>query len=338
VTIKAAAYIKSYPSRWEPPGMGPQEQRDRIEQYVAQRGWDLVAVLDDSGPEVDVRESPRLDRLLSDPGEVQKLVVASVDRLGRRPRRILTTLRALSELGVGLASVDQDADIAADDSATLESTIATLAHWQPAALGRQIAGWDPARIRAHGFAPATLLDVGAAGGTKPLYEAFGDAYLVLMEPLVEYSERLSDLLESRPGEYHQTAIGAREGTASITVDEMLVMSSVMRALAEHSVIETRQVPLTTIDRLAAERDWADPLGLKIDTEGYEAHVIEGAGETLPRCEFVIAEASVVPRYEDDPTCRGLIEMLRARGFEVCDVIDTGGTAPFVDLMFERRSM
>ena len=318
--------------------MRPEEQRQRIERYVAERGWDLAVELDDSGPEVELRVHPRLDRLLSDPGEIQKLVVASLDRLGRRPRRILSMVGRLKELGIGLACVDQGIDTAADGDAMLEATLATFAHWQLPEPENMPAGWDPGRIREHGFAPATLIDVGAAGGTRPLYEAFSDAYLVLLEPLAEHRDELLRITESRPGEHHQTAVGSQEGTVSMAVDEVRVLSSVVRALSKRSVVENREVPVTTLDRLAAKQDWADPLGLKIDTEGYERQVIEGAEQTLPRCEFVIVEASVVGRYEDDPTCAGLIEMLRARGFEVCDVIDAGGNADslYVDLMFERR--
>jgi FkbM family methyltransferase len=275
---------------------------------------------------------------LSEPGEIEKLVVASVDRVGHRPRRMLATIRRLKELGIGLVCLDQGVDTAADGDGVLESTVATLAHWHSFAVARQASRWDPERIRAHGFAPATLIDVGAAGGTPSLYEAFDQAYLVLLEPLAEYSEELVRLTESRPGEYHQTAVGSREGTASMKVAERLQLSSITQALVEHSVVETREVPVTTLDRLAAERDWADPLGLKIDTEGYEQQVIEGAAKTLPRCEFVIIEASLHGRYEDDPTCVGLIEMLRTRGFDVCDVLDTAGTgrSMYMDLMFGRR--
>jgi hypothetical protein len=35
-----------------------------------------------------------------------------------------------------------------------------------------------------GFKPATVIDVGAAGGTVPLYDAFPRARHILLEPLV----------------------------------------------------------------------------------------------------------------------------------------------------------
>src|SRR3954447_375084 len=45
--------------------------------------------------------------------------------------------------------------------------------------------WDVASIQKRGLSPRTVIDVGAARGTQPLYEAFPDAYLVLVEPLGE---------------------------------------------------------------------------------------------------------------------------------------------------------
>jgi FkbM family methyltransferase len=332
--MKAAAYLKSY--AWsEAPDMSPEEQLERIERYVADQGWDLTAVLDDSVPEVGPREYPRLERLLAEPGDVRKLVVASIDRVGRLPRRALNIVRSLRDQGIDLVCIDQGVDTGADAAGPFERTLATLAHWQPA-QGKP-AGWDPQRIRAHGFAPATVVDVGAADGTTPLYEAFDQAYLVLAEPLDEHRAELERLAGTRPAEYHQTAIGSREGTIILEVQRLLGMSSAAPALGGREVVDTREVPVTTLDRLAAERDWADPLGLKIDVEGYESQVIEGAAQTLPRCEFLIVEASITPRFKDDPTCLGLIALLRSHGFEVCDVIDTVGimSAHYADLMFKR---
>lgn len=332
--MKAAAYLKTYSWR-ELPDMARDQQLQRIERHIENQGWELAVVLDDSIPEVGQREYPRLDRLLADPGDVSKLVVANLDRVGRQPRRVLSTVRGLRERGVDLVCIDQGIDTGADGGGEFEPTVAAFAHWQPARA--KPAGWNPDKIRAHGFAPATMIDVGAASGTPPLYEAFDQSYLVLVEPLEEHRAELEGLLATRPGEYHQLAAGSSEGTISFDVTRLLAMSSAAPIIGEREVVETREVPVTTIDRLAAERDWEGPLGLKVDVEGYERQVIEGAAETLSRCEFVIVEASVLARFEDDPTCSGLIEALRPHGFEVCDVLDTGGTiwSLYVDLMFKR---
>jgi FkbM family methyltransferase len=332
--MKAAAYLKSY--TWgEAPGMRREQQLERIERHIADQGWELAGVLDDSVPEVGPREYPALDGLLADPGDVRKIVVASVDRIGRLPRRILSITRHMRDRGIDLVCIDQGVDTGAD-ARTFEPTVAALAHWQPAQV--RSAGWDPDRIRAHGFAPAAVIDVGAGDGTPQLFEAFDQAYLVLVEPLEEHRHELEHVTRTRPAEYHQTAIGSREGTITLEVDRHLELSTAVAIIDGREVVDTRDVPLTTLDRLSSERDWAEPLGLKIDVEGYEEHVIQGAVETLSRCEFVIVEASVLPRFDGDPTCFGLISSLRSHGFEVCDVIDSGGitSRQWVDLILRRR--
>src|SRR3989442_12701698 len=51
-------------------------------------------------------------------------------------------------------------------------------------------GWRPENMRKRGFAPATVIDVGAAYGTPALYAAFPDAYHVMIEPLADYEPSL----------------------------------------------------------------------------------------------------------------------------------------------------
>ncbi|MGH2978520.1 MAG: recombinase family protein, partial [Solirubrobacterales bacterium] len=86
--MRAAAYLKTYPIDQEPPDMSPVDQRRRVEEHIAARGWELAAVIDDTGTEVERREHPGLERLMHDPPEIDKLVIASLDRIGRRPRLI----------------------------------------------------------------------------------------------------------------------------------------------------------------------------------------------------------------------------------------------------------
>ena len=54
-------------------------------------------------------------------------------------------------------------------------------------------GWRVEHLRRAGIAPATVIDVGAANGTRALYEAYPDARLVLIEPLVEHEPDLQRL-------------------------------------------------------------------------------------------------------------------------------------------------
>lgn len=50
-------------------------------------------------------------------------------------------------------------------------------------------------IKSLGFNPKTVIDVGVATGTPPLYEAFPDAYFVLFEPTAEFEPNLHQITQ-----------------------------------------------------------------------------------------------------------------------------------------------
>ena len=111
------------------------------------------------------------------------------------------------------------------------------------------------------------------------------------------------------------------------------MSSVLTSLQAEEDIELREVPITTLDRLVEKHGWQPPFGLKLDVEGYEPFVIEGATRTLEETQFVIAELAVRKRFDRDLTCGPFIELMRSHGFEVADIIDS--TRVYVDVRFQR---
>ena len=56
-----------------------------------------------------------------------------------------------------------------------------------------------------------------------------------------------------------------------------------------------------------------PLGLKIDTQGFEDHVLTGVERHLPRVKVVVLEMSLSPMYADGPGVERLHHWLTARG-------------------------
>lgn len=317
--------------------MSPADQRRRIEEHIRGRGWDLVAVIDDTGTEVAHREHPGLGRVMDGAAGIDKLVIARLDRIGRRPRIMRNVVQGLRAAGIDLVSVAEGFDTGDADGPSLERTLDVFVHWQPKRASDRPRGWDRDALRAHDFEPATLIDVGAASGTHPLYAAFEDAYLVLIEPLAEYEQDLRKVLSRRHGEHVAAAAGAEDGTATIGLDRFLVASSLLEQVGAPPPVEHREVPVRSLDSLAAEREWRPPLGLKLDVEGFEREVIRGGTETLRRCEFVIAELSVTPRFEGGPTAAELIAELRSHGFEACDVLDgyRAREHAIADVMFRR---
>jgi hypothetical protein len=101
------------------------------------------------------------------------------------------------------------------------------------------------------------------------------------------------------------------------------------------------VQATTIDHIIAGHTFAEPFGLKIDTEGAELEVIRGAAATLERTLFVIAEVNVLhDRFEGSYSFAQFITAMDQAGFEVCDLLAIGRTTSshvnLLDLVFQRR--
>jgi FkbM family methyltransferase len=201
-------------------------------------------------------------------------------------------------------------------------------------------GWSEENLRKDGIAPATVIDVGAGKGTRPLYRAFPDAFHVMIEPQRELEEALGENLAKRRGEVHMTAVGNREGEAELHVDpERPMMSSLLERPPDMPrPPESRRVPLTTLDRLAAEHGWEPPFGLKVDVEGADHLVIEGATEVLKQTQFVIAEVRVAPAFVDGHTFAQFIALMDARGFALNDILSAPrsrmtGDVLYVDAFF-----
>jgi FkbM family methyltransferase len=209
---------------------------------------------------------------------------------------------------------------------------------------RRETGWRPENLRKPGFAPATVIDVGAARGTPNLYDAFSDAHFVLIEPLAEFEEDLQRICRRRGGEYVLAAVGAAPGRAEIHINPaMLYESSLLvnewRGAEQREALERREIEVTTLDALRSERGWKGPFGLKIDAEGYEYRVIEGAAALLRDTEFVIAEVSITRPFADGASFAEFIALMDSHGFALYDLLDGlkrgNDGVDFVDALFTR---
>jgi FkbM family methyltransferase len=174
--------------------------------------------------------------------------------------------------------------------------------------------------------PRTLVDVGAGHGTPELYRAFPRAELILLEPLVEFERDLRHICQKQGrGRYVLAAAGARKGRSEIWIDPSRLQSSsffTRTTLTKSSAeLQQRTVDVTTLDDLLAEQSFQEPFGLKIDTEGFELDVIKGASNFLKSTAFVIAEVSILKRFEGSYRFEEFIEGMMRHGFHVFDILN-----------------
>jgi FkbM family methyltransferase len=206
-------------------------------------------------------------------------------------------------------------------------------------------GWSPANLRKLGLSPRTVVDVGAGDGTRTLYEAFPEAFQVLIEPLKENEPHLQRILQEYEGEYYLTAVGDREEELTINVEPNVRKKSSIHSrtnlTSTGDLVERREIPVTTLDTLMKKHNFQPPFGLKIDTEGFEYQVVEGATDFLRETQFVIAEVSVAKRFTESYSFSEFIEIMDRNGFSLYDILNMRRTRSplskllFVDAMFTK---
>lgn len=150
-----------------------------------------------------------------------------------------------------------------------------------------------------------LLDVGANRGQYAA-ERRRHGYrgrLVSFEPLAAPFAELERLAQADPTWVaHRVAVGDRDGTVDIRVSQDDIYSSVLpvtsaavAADARSATASVETVPMRTLDGLSGGLEGT--LGVKVDVQGFESHVVDGATETLRRAVYLEMELSLVPVYD-----------------------------------------
>jgi len=134
------------------------------------------------------------------------------------------------------------------------------------------------------------------------------------------SSQRDELWEVAP----RVAIGDHEGEVDIHIAGNSVSSSILGMLDSHvdaaptsHYVGNESVPMATMDTQASRYCDADTRSfMKIDTQGYEPQVLDGAQETLGKVMGVQLELSLVPLYEHQKLFDDLVDRVRSLGFSI----------------------
>jgi len=196
-----------------------------------------------------------------------------------------------------------------------------------------------------GLAPTTVIDIGAAWGAFTLVcqAVFPAARYVLVEPLDEFQAKLLALKSARPGVEIVKAVAAPQaGTAQLHVHPDLVGTSL---LLEQNVAgvngEPRTVPAVCLNDLAVSLTLAGPFLIKLDVQGTELGVLEGATDILSQAEYVLLEVSLFHFFEGGPLLTDVVQYMQAHGFVPYDTFGAqyrplDGALAQLDMAFVRE--
>lgn len=197
-----------------------------------------------------------------------------------------------------------------------------------------------------------VLDVGANRGQygTMLRERGYRGRIWSFEPVAAAYDDLSAIAKA-DGNWTTTraAVGARKGEATVNVTRNDVFSSILPAsdygAANYRSLEkvhVERVPLVTLDSTLKGND-ARAIFLKIDTQGFEKAVLDGAGKLLKSCAGVQLEIPVERLYEGVWTFPEAIVELDGMGFTpaqfhmVNSLPDDPASAVEFDCVFRRKT-
>lgn len=177
-----------------------------------------------------------------------------------------------------------------------------------------------------------ILDVGAHIGeyarSRRLEGYKGE--IVSFEPR---SSAYNELLRLSKNDPHwiiapRMAIGKEDGETVINISENLYSSSLVPMLKAHldvapesRYIGTEKTKIARLDTIASEYiSESKSIYLKIDTQGFEEQVLDGADNIIPKIKGMQIELSLVPLYKGQLLFIDMINKLTSLGYELHGIL------------------
>ena len=183
-------------------------------------------------------------------------------------------------------------------------------------------------MKARGFAPATIVDIGANKGdwSAAVSSVFPDAAYFLFEPVAAFDPALEAFIQRHPrSQFWRAAVGSSDGTVEMdmvfTQDGKATTGSTLQAARHDPSYRVQRTPvrLVTLDSLLGSGELeALPNLVKIDVEGYEKDVLSGAKKLLGRTEVFILECSLYRFWGTNLLFRETLALMQGFGYELYD--------------------
>lgn len=151
------------------------------------------------------------------------------------------------------------------------------------------------------------------------FEPLSDAY----QQLLRNSSKDPDWIVAP-----RAVIGDEDREVDINISENSLSSSIMPILQAHidahpasRYLASEKVAMSRLDTIAPQYlNSATSTYLKIDTQGAESKVLDGATQTLPAINGIQIELSFVPLYEGQPLFLDIVNRLLDLGFDMHGIL------------------
>jgi FkbM family methyltransferase len=176
-----------------------------------------------------------------------------------------------------------------------------------------------------------VLDIGANEGQYAKNIRIGGYKnrIISFEPVREPFAKLEKLsVNDVLWEIHNLALGDSDGQTEINISGNSVSSSILGIRSSHTdaapdskYVGTQKIEIRTLDSLFTKLKIADQnIYMKVDTQGFEKNVLNGAKQTLKYIKAIQLEMSVQPLYEGEDLYFQLSDFLYKEGFRLIKIV------------------
>ncbi|MBI2594652.1 MAG: FkbM family methyltransferase [Candidatus Colwellbacteria bacterium] len=196
---------------------------------------------------------------------------------------------------------------------------------------QKIFGRDPA------IPPLTLVDVGASGDLQKSWRGLGEYLRVIgFEPDKKaYEELVKRSSKKKDGEmvtYLNLALHNKAAEADFFITRKQMVSSMLLPNEDlirefpvperFDIVASRKIKTETLDAALQQAGVQDIDFIKLDTQGSELFILQGAAETLRKKALgVEVELEFAEVYKNQPLFGDVDQFLRNSGFALFDFVD-----------------
>lgn len=195
----------------------------------------------------------------------------------------------------------------------------------------------------------TIIDVGANIGQFALatHRFYPHTIIHSFEPVPKCFQKLTDNVEGICNIYpHNFALGNQNSDISFFQNAHSHASSALKVsnYQKENIPKTKdyqeiKVQCLRLDEFKFEQPLIAPILLKLDVQGFEKNVLEGASVFLEKVDYIILEVSFISMYDDEPLFDEMHSYLKEKGFQLVAPIgalpDANLAIPQLDMLYKR---
>ena len=193
-----------------------------------------------------------------------------------------------------------------------------------------------------GYRPDCIIDIGAYKGDFTFYTKmiFDHSSIIMIEAQEDKEKYLKQIIEGNKNISYEISLLSKSSGLNVPFYEMETGSSIYQ---EQSNVErkVKYYKTKTLDELVFSKNQYDEYFIKLDVQGAEIDILNGAENVLQKTNFILLEASLLNYNQNAPLISEVIDYLDSKDFVLFDICDenrkSDKTLFQVDLLFSKKN-